>query len=51
MNRIITDLAVMDVADGRLLLREVAPGVTVDAVLRATEAVLAIPAAVETMTV
>jgi 3-oxoacid CoA-transferase subunit B len=40
VNRIITDLAVMDVAPGGLVLRETAPGVTVEEILRATEAEL-----------
>jgi 3-oxoacid CoA-transferase subunit B len=38
VNRIITDMAVMDVADGGLILRELAPGVTVDEVRDATAA-------------
>jgi 3-oxoacid CoA-transferase subunit B len=38
VDRIITDLAVIDVEDGALVLREIAPGATVDAVVAATEA-------------
>jgi 3-oxoacid CoA-transferase subunit B len=37
VHRIITDLAVIDVTDGGLVLRELAPGVTVDDVRKVTE--------------
>jgi 3-oxoacid CoA-transferase subunit B len=37
VQRIITDLAVVDVTDGGLVLRELAPGVTVEEVRKATE--------------
>ncbi len=40
VNRIITDLAVMDVTPEGLVLRELAPGVTVEDVERATEGTL-----------
>ncbi len=40
VDRIITDLAVIDVTDTCLVLRECAPGVTEDAVRAATDAVL-----------
>jgi 3-oxoacid CoA-transferase subunit B len=40
VNTIVTDLAVIDVVDGALVLRERAPGVEVDAIVRATGAPL-----------
>jgi 3-oxoacid CoA-transferase B subunit len=44
VDRIITDLAVVDVTDSGLVLRELAPGVTLDDVRKATEPDLAVPA-------
>jgi 3-oxoacid CoA-transferase subunit B len=44
VNKIITDLAVIDIVDGGLVLRELAPGVTADEVQDKTGAKLSIPA-------
>jgi len=42
VHRIITDLAVLDVTEDRLVLRELAPGLTADEVIRATGAELTV---------
>ena len=46
---IVTELAVIEPTDAGLVLRETAPGVTVEQVVRATAAQLLIPDTVETM--
>lgn len=43
VDRIITDLAVMDVTDEGLVLAETAPGVSVEEIVRVTEAELIVP--------
>jgi acetate CoA/acetoacetate CoA-transferase beta subunit len=46
---IVTEMAVIEPTDAGLVLRETAPGVTVEQVLRATSARLHVPSAVATM--
>jgi 3-oxoacid CoA-transferase B subunit len=48
VNLIITDMAVLEVSPAGLILREVADGITVDDVVKATEAELIIPEQVST---
>ena len=49
VNLIVTELAVLETTDGGLLLREVAPGVSVQDVTAVTDATLVIPADVPVM--
>src|SRR4029450_9689972 len=49
VNRIITDQAVVDVTEDGLVLREVAPGITVEEVVAATGAPLAVDGDIPTM--
>ena len=51
VNRIISDLAVMDVTPAGLVLRETAPGVTVEQVMKMTEAVMTVSPDLKTITV
>jgi 3-oxoacid CoA-transferase subunit B len=50
VNRIITDLAVLDISEDGLILREVAPDVSVDDIRRATEPDLIVTSAPALMT-
>jgi len=43
VNLIVTDMAVIEVTENGLILKEVAPETTVEEVIKATEAKLAIP--------
>ena len=49
VHQIVTDLCVLDVRDGGLVLRELAPGVTVDEVKAQTEPPILVPGDVGTM--
>ncbi len=49
VNMIVTDMGVIEVAPGGLVLKEVAPGLTVDDVVKATGAPLAIDPALSTV--
>jgi acetate CoA/acetoacetate CoA-transferase beta subunit len=51
VNLVITELAVIEPSDQGLLLKERAPGVTVEKIIAATEALLVIPPNVPEMTV
>ncbi len=51
VNLVVTDLAVIEPTEAGLVLKETAPGVTVDQVIAATEAKLIIPAQVPEMNI
>lgn len=50
IKRVLTDLALMDIEDGKFVLRERAPGVSVEQIKALTEGELVIPADVPEMT-
>ncbi|MEQ9463802.1 MAG: CoA transferase subunit B [Haliea sp.] len=50
IKRVVTDLAYLEVADGRFWLRERAPGVSVDDIVRLTAGELVVPETVPEMT-
>ena len=50
IKRVLTDLAFMDIADGKFILRERAPGVTVEEIAKLTDGELVIPDHVPEMT-
>jgi 3-oxoacid CoA-transferase subunit B len=51
ITRIITDLAVLEVAEGAFVLKETAPGVTVDEIQQKTQGKLVVPDDVNVMVV
>ena len=50
IKRVLTDLALLDIADGRFILRERAPGVSVEEIVSLTEGALSVPDDVPEMT-
>ena len=50
IKRVLTDLALMDIADGKFILRERAPGVTIEEIAKLTGGELVIPDNVPEMT-
>ena len=50
IRRVVTDLAYLEIADGRFWLRERAPGVSVEEIVRLTAGELVVPEAVPEMT-
>ncbi len=49
IKRVLTDLALLDIEDGRFILRERAPGVSVDEIVRLTAGELEVPSVVPEM--
>jgi 3-oxoacid CoA-transferase subunit B len=43
IKRVLTDLALLDIEDGRYLLRERAPGVSIEEIINLTEGELVVP--------
>ncbi len=50
IKRVLTDLALMDIADGKFILRERAPGVSVEEIVKLTAGELVVPEHVPEMT-
>ena len=50
IKRVVTDLAYLEIADGKFWLRERAPGVSVDDIVRLTAGELVVPETVPEMT-
>ncbi|MBT3798882.1 MAG: CoA transferase subunit B [Porticoccaceae bacterium] len=50
IRRVLTDLALMDIEDGKFILRERAPGVSVDEIINLTDGELVVPDHVPEMT-
>jgi len=50
IKRVLTDLALLDIADGKFILRERAPGVSVEEIVNLTEGELVVPEHVPEMT-
>ncbi|CAA0094402.1 putative succinyl-CoA:3-ketoacid coenzyme A transferase subunit B [Halioglobus japonicus] len=51
IKRVLTDLALLDIEDGKFILRERAPGVTIEEIVNLTEGELIVPDAVPEMRV
>jgi 3-oxoacid CoA-transferase subunit B len=49
IKRVLTDLALLDIEDGRFVLRERAPGVSVDEIVKLTAGDLVVPKEVPEM--
>ena len=50
IRRVLTDLALMDIEDGKFILRERAPGVSIDEIINRTDGELVVPNHVPEMT-